>query len=161
MRAQTAPPAGHLQASQPACPERVNQCRFAVIYCVDKSRSLCMQGPAQASLLGGTKSSSKAEGPCAYLDVSSTQALLSTNHHLPAYRGQSAAGGQRCRSPDRGQQRARTATCAGPGDAVARPTCGVAAANNSCAFAGRQPESHLGIERDGSSSTAPPGRRPR
>lgn len=124
---------------------------------------IAMQGPApaEASLLGGTKSSSKAEGPCAYLDVSSTQALLSTTQHLPAYRGQSAAGGQRCRSPDRSQKRAQTATCAGQGNPGARTSSCASAASTSCEVAGKQPAKQLGIEADDSSSTAPSSRRPR
>jgi hypothetical protein len=98
------------------------------------------------------KIAAKAEGPCAYLDVSSAQALLSTPQHLP--RGQSAAG-RRCTSPSPQQRRAQTASC-GQGREDDDP----AAASRIRAGSAEQPTAGQLVP-GGSSSAGPPRRRPR
>lgn len=92
----------------------------------------------------------KSEGPCAYLDVSSAQALLST---LP--RGQSAAG-RRCTSPSPQQRRAQTASCG-----QVREDADPATASRIRAGSAEQPTAGHLAPGGSSNSTGPPRRRPR
>lgn len=96
------------------------------------------------------KIAAKSEGPCAYLDVSSAQALLST---LP--RGQSAAG-RRCTSPSPQQRRAQTASCG-----QVREDADPATASRIRAGSAEQPTAGHLAPGGSSNSTGPPRRRPR